>query len=374
MIKSALHWIREKWIHIVIWFLFILYETVIVGLVFGAYGRPLTYAMHYFTIISYFYILAEAGLPWCLKTKRLAPLKIIVFFTLAISAYIYLNFLTDVLLIRFHYITHIKSVELNETFILKELYRCIYFTAFSTAYYFLITYIREKRKSTSLEELRLKNIIKEEQMARILSIAQNDYLKAQINPHFLFNTLDFVYHHVIKCSDVAAEVIISLSEMMRYAIASSDSKEYILLGDEILQIEKLIRIHQLRSSGQLNLKARFDKQAMQLRFLPLVLLTMVENIFKHGNSYDEIFPARVSVLCSHGILTIETLNRIGTQKNGSSGNNGLKNIITRLQFAFGDQVSFEHGPENNFNFYRVSINIPIAVLPDYGATSCLTVS
>ncbi len=362
MIKTAFLWVRKKWIHIIIWTLFIFYETVVVGLVFGIYGRPLTYTVHYLSIICYFYMIAEFGLPWCLTGKKLIPLKIPVFFIMAIGAYIYLNFLTDVLLIRLHYITHIKSVELDEKFMLKELYRCIYFTAFSTAYYFLMNYIRERRKSTLLEEQRLNNIIKEEQMARILSIAQNDYLKAQINPHFLFNTLDFVYHNVVKCSSVAAEVIISLSDMMRYAIASSDSNEYILLGDEISQIEKLIHIYRLRSSEQLNIRTRFDRDAMELRFLPLVLLTMVENIFKHGNSYDESFPARISVLCSNGILTIETLNKIGYNKGENNGNNGLNNIIKRLKFTFGDRVSFHHGPENNF--YRVSINIPISILPD----------
>jgi len=364
MINTGLLWVRTKWIHIVIWTLFVLYETVVVGLVFGIYGRPLTYTVHYLTIICYFYVIAEVGLPWCLRGKRLLPVKIVVFFFLAIGTYIYLNFLTDNLLIRLHYITHIKSVELDEKFILKELYRCIYFTAFSTAYYFLMKYIREKRKSTLLEELRLNNIIKEEQMGRILSIAQNDYLKAQINPHFLFNTLDFVYHSVLECNGVAAEVIISLSDMMRYAIASSDSKEYILLGDEISQIEKLINIYRLRSSDKLNIRTRFDRDAMELRFLPLILLTMVENIFKHGNSYDENFPARISVLCTDGILTIETLNKIGQNKGENNGNNGLNNIVKRLEFAFGNQVSFNHGLENNFNFYRVSIKIPISILPE----------
>lgn len=202
--------------------------------------------------------------------------------------------------------------------------------------------------------IREKKYLKQE-----LSRTKNESLKAQINPHFLFNTLDYIYHNISLENPVAADALITLSEMMRYAIDAVDSNELITLGAEIEQVEKLVYLHQLRKNHALNVTIEIDDELRSMRFIPMVLLSLVENIFKHGNTLDKTNGAVMSVLAETHHLLIRTSNPKNMKPVHNSTGSGLKNIKKRLHYAYGDTFDF-HITEDD-NFFSVVLRVPFTL-------------
>ncbi|MDY0905124.1 sensor histidine kinase [Pedobacter sp. CFBP9032] len=347
--------LRKSWLHILIWSIFIGYETIIVGVVFGIFGNPLTYIAHYTIIICYFYLLSIKGLNWALNGKGSRFFKLPAMLIIAIASYILINFIADNLLIRIGAINHVKRIDLDEGYILKEIYRCIYFTGLATAFYFLSTYLKEREKTVHLERMRLQNIIAEEKMQSSLSKAQNDFLRAQINPHFLFNSLNCVYHNIDNDPDLAKEAIIIVSEIMRYAVEASHNNGLILVNNEVNQARKLAKLHKIRTVGNQFLEIYMDEEAVQYYIIPLVILTLTENIFKHGNLNDLTHEAMISVFMGDDKLHIHSTNKINENPSTGGTNSGLSNIRERLSATYGNGFYFHCETENDTFNVRISI-------------------
>ncbi|MFC3561120.1 sensor histidine kinase [Pedobacter jamesrossensis] len=357
MNKSISAWFKRRWLHILVWALFIAYEILVIWGMQGTFSTPLNYAVHYFLLIGWFYLAAEYVYPWSLKYLLSAfwrvPLALVALFMLFLLA----NFAVDYLLIHYGFLEGRAEPKLNGIYTSRILYRWVYVFGISVAYYFMMNFIKQKNISTALEERRLHLIIEDERTKRALSKAHNDFLKVQINPHFLFNTLDFVYHNVNVHSPEAGDAIIKLSEMMRYAVDSSEQDDFILLSDEIEQVEKLVYLYQLRKNMELNIVLDFAEEARALRFIPLVLMTLVENIFKHGNVADEQVGVQVYVAVEHDHLVIETFNALNIGFKSNSNHSGLRNINERLRFAYGQQVKTSFGIEGNI--FNAKIMVPV---------------
>jgi sensor histidine kinase YesM len=353
--------LKPHWLHVTIWSIFIAYESIVVGLVFGVFGNPITYALHYTTIISYFYLLSLYGLPWAFTTKSTSVIKLPLILILMIGCYITVNFVIDKILVDIGAITHVDNINLDRSYVLKELYRCIYFTGFSTAFYFLRNYLKQRQKANDLETIRLENIIAEEKMQRSLSKAQNDFLRAQINPHFLFNSLNFVYHTILKDSELAQEAITILSETMRYAVETSHSQGLISLKDEVGQVNKFIRLNQLRKRQQQYFDIYMEEKAGKFLLIPLVVLTLAENIFKHGNLNDPELEALISIFTHEGRLYIQSRNKINQTRIVDGTNSGLRSISERLYHAFGKDADISYSSDT-LKCFSVTISISIAVI------------
>ncbi len=107
-------------------------------------------------------------------------------------------------------------------------------------------------------------------------------LKNQINPHFLFNTLNNLYALTLKKSDQAPEVVLKLSDMMRYMLYECNEKE-VLLEKEFRYIRNYIELEKLRYSANTEITVSIDDELMDRRLAPLLLIPFVENSFKHGS-------------------------------------------------------------------------------------------
>lgn len=352
-------WFKRNWIHVLAWMIFIFYETIVVGLAFGSYGHPLTYFLHYSINITFFYLNACAFFPAVESKKNSAFLTLALILILDIAAFILVNYAVDYLLVSEHIITHIGDFKLNEAYALRVLYRCIYFLGFSTGYYFLMNFLKERKKNYDLETQRLHSLIRTEQIALELSKAENSFLKAQINPHFLFNTLDYIYHNISSNPENAAEAVIVLSEIMRYSIDATEDDGFVSLGDEIEQVENLLSLYKRRQPNSLYFELSIADEVRRIRFIPLVLLTLMENIFKHGNLSHQNQKAFMAVYIEDDVLNIRTGNFSNTTTIKSSTVNGIKNTEKRLKHAFGDTISFERGSDNKA-YFRVNIKIPVS--------------
>ena len=198
---------------------------------------------------------------------------------------------------------------------------------------------------------------------------QADYLflKAQINPHFLHNTLNFLYARSLPYSTELSEGILTLSEIMRYSLdKEEDSDGKVLLTKEIEHMNNIIRIQQLRFGNALQVVFTIQGNPEGLRILPFVLITIVENAFKHGELKDPEHPVTLD-LCIEDIgatsqgagrkLRFHCVNKKKTGPKELSTGIGLENTRKRLELAYGENYSLYIKDQREAYTADLSINL-----------------
>ena len=337
--------------HIISWLVFMVYESVSASYISKAFAPFTNYVVFYTLNIAFFYFHAHYVLNLILKGSRQSRFwKIPIAILTEVAVYTLIMVLMRIVLFQFASLAEGKSFELTSLIIAGSIFRCIYFIGFSTGYYFILQLTVEKKKTLMLEKQRMDNQIE-------LAKSENAYLRAQINPHFLFNTLDFIYQHAREHSPVAAETILSLSGIMRHAVGQGKGEVYTLLGEEIDQVENLINLHQLRKNHGLYVRFWYDEEIRSAKVIPLMLVTLVENLFKHGNLQLESEPAQISITTDQQQITIETTNLISDYPNASGLGAGMANISKRLSFTYGAAAKFVYGLEQE-KYFKVKLSIP----------------
>ncbi|GAB3921706.1 sensor histidine kinase [Mucilaginibacter myungsuensis] len=171
--------------------------------------------------------------------------------------------------------------------------------------------------------------------------AELSALKHQINPHFLFNSLSFIYGKVIKTDRETADSVLMLANIMRYALGSSESLDgKVNIMDELEHLKNVIEINQRRHDHQLNIRYEEQIDDQSISILPLVLITLVENAFKHGDLHDPEHPLLIRVNTSVNELTFEIGNKKGKGIKELSNGVGLQNIRQQLKLTYGERCSF----------------------------------
>ncbi|WP_294965120.1 histidine kinase, partial [uncultured Flavobacterium sp.] len=158
------------------------------------------------------------------------------------------------------------------------------------------------------------------------------FLKAQINPHFVFNTLNNIYSMVYFQSDKSLIAIDKLSQIMRFTTYESQ-KEKIKLSDEVDYIKAYIELEQLRHQGNVRVDFNAEIKNELEEIPPYILSPLVENALKHGavSDYEAI---EIGLKVSSEKLIFKVKNKIGTQKKDSLGGIGLDNLQKRLQIHY----------------------------------------
>ena len=347
-----LNWLKLYKYHILGWAVFLFYEIIIVGLYTGTFASIGTYVFHYLINITIFYVHALLVLKRGLASPKHVFWKMPLFMLLEIATYLLVLYLAYAVLNKNFHIIRALQPKFDKAFFLGGIFRAVYFIIFGTGYYFLITFISERKKTEILEQQRLKNLIQ-------LEKSENAFLRAQIQPHLLFNTLDFIYQNAKENSPLAAETIVALSGMMRYAADSSHREDFITLGDEIEQVENLINLHQLRSNHNLQIQLSYENEINAAKIIPMILITLVENIFKHGALGDMTRHANITIYKDGNHLVIETIN--ATKNKGFKDKRpgtGLENIRKRLAYTYGENYTMEHYFNDNEHFnVKITINI-----------------
>lgn len=347
-------------VHVIAWTFFITYDLVFATLMSGLLPSPIIDPLHFAINIFFFYFNAHVTLPWALKSRFRAFYLLVPLLALQMTLYVLVHFGCDKLLIEMELI-HLKKVYvLNMQVVTRNLYRGMYFLGFSTGYYYLKVYLFQRKKTGELERDKLYAIIEKQEVEHELASAQHAFLKAQINPHFLFNTLDFIYYNVKGSSPQAGEAVMRLSDMMRFAIDSGERGGAVELADEIQQVENLLQLYQLQSSEDLNLHFSYTQDVKTLRLVPLVLLTLVENIFKHGDLSSEESIAVLNLNIRNDKFCLQSRNRIAAHIYGKSNRSGLANIQKRLAHVYGSELRFECATVGEH--FTVTIEIPVKVL------------
>lgn len=185
-------------------------------------------------------------------------------------------------------------------------------------------------------------------------ISEIKFLKTQINPHFLFNTLNNIYGLAIKKSDETPEVILKLAKIMRYNIYESN-QEFVSLLKEVENIEDFIDINKIRHKNLLvNFEYSIDNNLQEIS--PLILLQFVENAFKHGAS-ESVSKSYIWIKLElrDNVLNYEISNSIEVSRNVNSTKIGLKNIKRQLELLYPKrhELTIKH----NYESYTVTLKI-----------------
>ncbi len=204
-----------------------------------------------------------------------------------------------------------------------------------------ITYYSEEKRLKEIEQMKLKSSIKETE-AKIL--------KAQMNPHFMFNALNSIRALVLEDPNKAQQGITQLSNILRSSLIA-DRRTTISLKEELRTVEDYLALEKVRYEERLQTKWNIDDNTLGIQVPPMMLQTLVENAIKHG----------VQKAINWGFIDISTTlideklyikirntgQLFSTESDSESGGFGLKNTAQRLDILYGNEASFKIYQENN---------------------------
>ena len=160
------------------------------------------------------------------------------------------------------------------------------------------------------------------------------FLKTQLNPHFLFNSLNAIYSLSVKKSQDTSEAIINLSELMRYMLYEAD-KEFVPLEKELEYIRNYVHLQRLRLSDSENVSLKIQGDARGKRIPPLLFISFIENAFKYGTDYKGKTNVRITLIIDDAGILLKVTNKIGVyNKHSASSGVGLENVRNRLKLLF----------------------------------------
>lgn len=196
-----------------------------------------------------------------------------------------------------------------------------------------------------------KNLIKEKLSAEL------QFLKNQLNPHFLFNTLNNIYALSRKKSDKAPEVVMKLSELLSFMLYESD-KETIAIEKEVDFLEDYIALEQIRYTEGLSVLFEKEIDNRQQPIAPLLLLPLVENAFKHGaseNHFDSFIQIRLKLKQHQLSFVVENSFEEPSERN-KPNSIGLPNTSRQLELLYKEQKLEIRKADNVFKV-QLTINL-----------------
>ncbi|OMP79720.1 hypothetical protein BW716_08355 [[Flexibacter] sp. ATCC 35208] len=159
------------------------------------------------------------------------------------------------------------------------------------------------------------------------------HLKGQISPHFLFNTLNSIYSLVLIKDDAAPDAIIELSELMRYVLRDANQHK-VPLEREIKYITSYISLQQARLGNTAPIHSQVQVGTNDLQIAPLILISFIENAFKHGVNPDAPSDINIIIQLSAQQLVLHVTNRKVSKRQVDGEGIGMENTIKRLQLLY----------------------------------------
>lgn len=178
------------------------------------------------------------------------------------------------------------------------------------------------------------------QLQREQAEAELSFLRAQLNPHFLFNALHYLHTEAYKAGLPLADTVLQLSDLLRASLKSAQA-ESIRVQEEIDLLENYLAIQQKRFQGRCFVE--FEKKGgdFSKKIEPLLLIPFVENAFKHGDLKEEAHPLQIKLSLQKGVLHFSCRNRIRKGPHDHSSGIGIANIRRRLQLKYPQRHDLE---------------------------------
>ncbi|CAM4281996.1 sensor histidine kinase [Gillisia hiemivivida] len=196
------------------------------------------------------------------------------------------------------------------------------------------------------------------QLESNLKESQLNTLKGQINPHFMFNSLNNIRGLMLEDVDRARNMLTSLSETLRYSLTKSDANA-IALEDELEMVKNYVEISKIQFEDRLQFETNVDKASLSTQIPPMIIQMLVENAIKHGiSNLKEGGKVSLSTNIKDSQLLIEVTNTGNLRPSQNSTQLGLKNIKQRLQLLYGEAATFSF--KEIENQVVAIIKIPVA--------------
>lgn len=172
------------------------------------------------------------------------------------------------------------------------------------------------------------------------------HLQSQVNPHFFFNMLNNLYGLVDKDSEKAKQLILKLSDMMRYSIYEGQN-EHVTLQQEIDFIETYIELHKMRYHKEIAIQVDVDIEDENLQLMPLLFIILVENAFKHGVEVlrNNAF-VNIAIISKKNDVTLKIENNFDTEEKSERGI-GLDNLSRRLALVYPKKHTYSNSVKDD---------------------------
>jgi len=345
---------RYRW-HPLLWILFAAYEIISLYTVHGIVANMENYVVHYFINISLAYVLSSWILPYSVggNNRRI--------FVLCISlAFLMMLFLTasnlaDRLLDSISDADFFGTGGLDEIFIAVTIWRGIHFMGIGSTIFLFENRINMLKQSADMQKKASESEMQKSNLALELANARNAYLQAQINPHFMLSSLSYIYDNTRKLAPSISETVRYLSKLLRYALSSERGPKKIDINIEIEQVENLLRITQFKKKDSYILFHCKD-ECRRAKLIPFVLLSLVENMLKHGDLSNQEEPGTIKIFKSEAVLIIETTNRKSDGVNDTGLHTGLSNLRQRLVNIYGDHGVIQY--VTSVEAFRTRVSLP----------------
>ncbi|WP_219225906.1 sensor histidine kinase [Pedobacter antarcticus] len=204
---------------------------------------------------------------------------------------------------------------------------------------------------------------REEELEKQKLNAELSAIKYQINPHFLFNSLSFIYTKTVRTNPEAAHAVHLLSEIMSYALEEWEDLGRVPLPLEISHMKKVIEMNQIRFNNKLNIDYKENIEqggilVLNNTYVPtLVFITLVENAFKHGDLNDEKNKVTVKLQVAGDNIRFSVSNKKKKSPKEPSNGIGLTNVQKRLQLMYGSKHSFIIQEDQDHYLTEININL-----------------
>lgn len=220
---------------------------------------------------------------------------------------------------------------------------------------FLLSWLLSSLLNLSAQYRKAQDLNKEMEVEK--KNAELSYLKAQINPHFLFNTLNSIYSLAITQSEHTGEAILKLSDIMRY-ITQDATKNEVPLEKEIEYISNYIQLQRLRHTNNLTLNYRVEANHIPYSIAPLLLINFIENAFKYGVSNQIPSQIDIDIKMDKNILLLNVKNKIVRTEITSESGTGIWNSQKRLQLQYPNRHKLNM--DNHGGYHSISLQIQLS--------------
>jgi len=213
--------------------------------------------------------------------------------------------------------------------------------------YYLVIYARSLQERAQQEE-RLRSLVRESEL---------NLLKSQINPHFLFNSLNSISSLTMSNPDEAREMIIRLSDFLRYSLKNRES-EYVALREEMGRMKDYLAIEKIRFGERLLYEMDVENECLDLLVPTMILQPLIENAIKHG-VYESLEPVHIKLLCHTGSETmrISLSNNFDPSVPSKRGTGlGLQHVTQRIRLAYGENGRVDWSIQDSL--FTVNLIIP----------------
>ena len=181
------------------------------------------------------------------------------------------------------------------------------------------------------------------------------YLKKQIHPHFLFNTLNTIYGYALKQSKDTPEIILKLSNLLDY-ILYQVNKPKVSLKEEALHIKEYIELEKIRFQDTLKISFKSDAISEEIQIAPMLLIPFVENAFKHGSLIDGFLTVAITISLNENQFEFSIKNTVlENDENQNIEGIGLENIKKRLNLLYKNNHQLQI--ENRDNWFMINLKI-----------------